>query len=127
MLLLELSVLLVFACAYITKALVFDIEGGPIGLWSTPDEVVKWQTADDAFERPVNFFDRVRYIFGVYKIEKNMWFVNPLRMAVFECSFCLSFWISVVLTVPALLVFGYPLWLAPLMVFAVAGAAQKVM
>ena len=124
MLLLELGIFLTFATAYVTSCLVFEEKSEP---WESAEEVVKWQEADGNHEKPVSAFDQVRRLFGAYKLEGKVWFVNPLRMALWRCNFCLSFWIALVLTVPALLVAGYSIWLVPLMVLAVAGAAQVAM
>lgn len=66
----------------------------------------------DRHEQPINLFDRIRWFFGVYKVVKEdldeslnafdkeeykeVWFVNPMRMELWECPMCLSAWVALI-------------------------------
>lgn len=125
MLLIEFILCATFACAYLTQALRFDGSSGP---WPSHTLVVRVNHVEDRpIDRPVDLFDRFRRLFGAYIVNDNVWTVNPLRIPVWECGFCLSFWVSLIICVPYLAVFMYPLWLFPLVVLMVAQASQLVM
>lgn len=87
------------AVYYLTQILLFGM-GEKHGLWASKTDVVRMVSPDkEIVSRPVHFFDRVRWLSGLYIIEKNaegskVWRVREERLPVWLCPICLSFWVS---------------------------------
>jgi hypothetical protein len=83
-----------FAVYYLTMILLFDIEDiGPF-----PSKKAYVQQANVG-EKEVDLFDRFRYLFGMYRIEKDsagmsVWHVRPYAALVWVCPTCLCFWVA---------------------------------
>lgn len=55
--------------------------------------------------QPVSLFDRIRRVFGAYKIEGGRWIVLEGGAADrFTCAYCLSFWTAFLFSVPFTLI-----------------------
>lgn len=67
--------------------------------------VIRYET------RPIHLWDRFRWLFRAYDIEKFTWQLNIRRGSVWVCPKCLSFWIAISLF--PLLIFN-PIVLYPL-------------
>lgn len=50
--------------------------------------------------RNVGAFDYFRRLFGVYKIEDEVWSVEYLAAGAWVCTYCLSFWVAFLFSVP---------------------------
>ncbi len=109
------------AAYYLTAILLFDMQD--VGPFPSGAARVR-HTVDGALaHKPVDAFDRLRFLFGAYRITTSIeghpiWFVRPHFMLVWICPACLGFWVAVALTFFSFFVpQGQPL----VDIFAVAG------
>jgi hypothetical protein len=58
----------------------------------------------------VALWDWLRRLDGVYRVEGNEWHVIPKRAERWTCSFCLSFWTTLPLTIFFTVVTGLWMW-----------------
>lgn len=116
----ELIILMGLACGWLTKVFLLEKEDEVLGPWPVDHTMIYFEAdADDPPHlQPAVFFDRIRFIFGVYdeKLdgEQRLWIVKPERAAVWQCPICLSFWMALPLTFIILLTGSGLLWLIPL-------------
>lgn len=87
-----LGALLTPALAYLLRVLLFEAETrGPFE--SKTDFVL----VNGVVVRPVNLFDRIRRLFGTYRVSKSdglgKWDIYVPRMLLWLCPKCLSFWL----------------------------------
>lgn len=96
----EAFVASVFAVAYCVRVLLFD---GSIQPFQNLKNYVLDGANDGAGTYPVGLFDHVRRLFGAYKIEDangiEVW-KTTVRMDLWRCPKCLSFWVSFVASAP---------------------------
>lgn len=126
----RIFVLLSFAAAYLTRALLFEERVSHYGPWPSRDAtVVRIKREGEeitTYKQPVTFFDRLRYwTTRAYEIdhENKEWYVREDRMEMWSCPKCLAFWTSGAIVVPYLLLTGN--WKEiPLMWAAVSGASH---
>jgi hypothetical protein len=98
-----LSVMLVcgLSAAYILRILLFDEQAaGPF-----ESKQAFLQLSDGQVARGINLFDRLRRLFGAYRVteveELKIWSVWEPRMQVWACPICLSFYCSAPFTLVA--------------------------
>lgn len=101
------------AVYYVTQVLLFSETG--FGPFLAKNAVVQFIVDDGGaihYEtRPIHLWDRFRWVFRAYDVDKFTWRLNTQRGAVWTCPKCLSFWTSLILF--PLLIF-YPIVLYPL-------------
>lgn len=124
-----LGLLLATSCAYVLRVLLFEEAG--TGPFMSREAFV---TIDGVVVRPVHFFDRIRRLFGAYRVSVDpdiqKWEVFPSRMLLWMCPKCLSFWIAMPYSVLLASVMGAEnlryglLW--PIVHFSVAYVAQAL-
>lgn len=91
-------ILCVTSVAYLTRVFLFDGSTGPF------ESNTKVVVEDGTYEGFVDLWDRVRQIFGVYRVEDagngiENWHTT-IRVELWKCPKCLSFWVSFLASVP---------------------------
>lgn len=90
-----------FAVWYLTHIFVLKEDGTDTGPLRSSTKVIltfDYQT-NTMSRRPVNLFDRIRSLFGVYRdTDKEEWTVREDAPGPWFCPICLSFWVSLLLT-----------------------------
>lgn len=102
----ELYVGCVLAAAYIVRVLLFDGSTGPFE--SNTELIVDNGTSADR----VDLWDRIRRLFGVYSIQDaengyTEWHTT-VRADLWRCPKCLSFWLTLFVSVPFFLLTQEP-------------------
>lgn len=113
------------ALAYLVRVMLLVEKEDHEGPWPSNDQKVYF--ADSEHIQRVALFDRLRRLFGVYKVTDDIWTVYGPRAEMWTCPVCLSFWLS--LPISALLLLSEPFWQSPFFVFlpfALATAARLV-
>lgn len=113
------------ALAYITKVMMLEEQTDHEGPW--PSKTASVYFPETEHLQRVAFFDHIRRLFGVYRIESSLWTVYMPRAEVWMCPVCLSLWLS--LPVSALLLLSEPFWASPFLVllpFALAATARTI-
>lgn len=123
---LVLSILLGVPTAYITRLLWLDtVDFGFEGFFVHQRKFV-YIPADDgeSHVQRLAWTDYIRQLlFNVYDAGKNNWVLKTNRQGLVRCTFCLSFWVSIV---PALIVIAHlsaPFYLYPIAHFGVASVS----
>ena len=82
------------------------------------------------YTRYVDFFDRFRALFGVYEreaaVEEDVdeyWYINKKRSGVWECPFCLSFWVASLFSLLSV-IYGVELKFIPIFIFGLSGLSS---
>lgn len=111
--------LFVGAVYYVTRILLFDHKEEPSGpLPDTQKRVRHVFLAQEGakrqvYEAPVQLFDYVRRIFGLYDIQRDtgaagaIWLVRESHLAVWTCALCLGFWVALILAPIWILIFNH--------------------
>lgn len=90
----------VFSLAYLVRVLLFDGSTQP---FENKVNYVEDGVGNGAGTYPVGLFDRFRRCFGAYKVEDangvKVW-KPTVRMDLWRCPKCLSFWVSFVASAP---------------------------
>lgn len=102
-------VLLGIPAAYLLRVLLLDEMDSHEGPFQSARRTVKFP--DSGHEQSVALWDWLRRPFGVYEVKGDTWVVRLKRAERFTCPFCLSFWTSLVLSVPYWLLTMQPLTL----------------
>lgn len=114
-------ILAAFAVAYLVWVFLFDLETGGVGPFRSKTKIfAEHRRVEDGSPDPdyqlfiyhITLWDRIRqWLTRAYRIEKTpymawepedeieeVWIKNDNRMQVWECPKCLSFWMSIPLT-----------------------------
>lgn len=121
------------AVYYLTKVLLFEEKDSHHGPFPSTSEWVNRQST--SYVQPVTLFDRVRrWTLNPYRVQEfqegeYLWVVDEKRMERWTCPTCLSFWISLAVTLFILVFIDRPRSLkdlaqAVLMLFGLAGATS---
>ena len=98
----RLLVLAAAAVFYLTKVLLFEEKTSHFGPFASTSEWVIRQSTH--YQQPVTLFDRIRRWspFNPYNVQmiegEGLWAVDEKRMERWTCPKCLSFWISLAVT-----------------------------
>lgn len=120
------------AVYYLTKVLLFEEKVSHHGPFPSTSEWV--QRPSTSYTQPVTLFDRVRrWTLNPYTIQKfdgeYLWVLDEKKLERWTCPKCLSFWISLAVTVFILVFIEHPRSLkdlaqAVILVFGLAGATS---
>lgn len=119
-------VLLALTVSYLTHILLLEEKTSHFGPFQNKDRIVYFKNAEDGdHTQPVALFDWVRRPFGVYRVEKHIWYVNETASERWTCPVCLSFWVALAVL---LLRFVVPdvIFMQVLLLFALAAFASIV-
>jgi hypothetical protein len=119
------------AVYYLTKVLLFEEKTDHYGPFPSTSE---WVHRKNHYAQPVTLFDRVRrWTLNPYDIDvedgEGLWHVDEQRMERWTCPKCLSFWISLAVTIFILVFIERPRSLkdlaqAAILIFGFAGATS---
>lgn len=121
---LEIILLLGLAAGYITKSLVLEEKDTHVGPFQLKATFISFP--DTGHIQQACLFDIIRFMFGAYyKAEEQNEFqrvyeVHPIRSERFTCPFCLSFWVALFFSIPAMFFFQINPLLFPVVHFSVA-------
>lgn len=120
-----LYVLCCATAAYIVRVLLFDESTGP---WESTVAVVYDRVDDGLYRYSVSLWDRVRRLFGAYRVEDtenglHIWHTT-VRIALWKCPKCLSFWVTFLVSGPFIFIAHSPFWLFPVVHFSMVFFVQ---
>mgnify|MGYP005847519507 CR=1 FL=1 len=96
------------AATYPLKCLILEPKTSHEGPFKSKSKHVYFR--DEEHTQAVALFDWFRRLFGVYKVEGDIWRVVHNRYEYFSCPFCLSFWVAFLFSVPYTLITEQYLW-----------------
>lgn len=112
------------AAAYIVRVLLFD---GTTGPFESSSKIV---VDNGTHEGLVDLWDRVRAVFGVYRIEDGgnglTYWHTTSRTDLWRCPKCLSFWCSFLTSVPFIILTHQPYYTAPFVHLSIVFVVQFV-
>lgn len=130
--LLDLFIIFAMMTTYMTKFMLLEKKVSHFGPFPSSVKKVYFhlEIDDEGNEEPPHFqpatlFDRIRKLFGAYRVTKDTWHVKDGALGeVWTCPICLSFWMALI---PALIfaVLTVP-WLFPVFVLSLAGFSSIV-
>lgn len=113
-------ILLCAAVAYVVRILLLD---GTVGPFQSKTDFVVDGATDGASADPVDLWDQVRRLFGVYRVEDTgndirLWHTT-VRADLWRCPKCLSFWVTFLASAPFIYYYQLPVYYHLSMVFVV--------
>lgn len=131
-----LAILVLGVCgAYILNALILERRFGHEGPFKDEGKFVVFPqeeftvgqslTIEPEHRQGVALWDHIRRVFGVYHIEDNLWYVQKEAAERWTCSFCLSFWTTIPLTLFYCWATGLWFWF-PVAHFAIAVVSRLI-
>ena len=121
-----LSVLLGIPTAYITRLLWLDtVAIGFEGIFVHQRKFVHIPVDDgESHVQRLAWTDYIRQLlFNVYEVGEHNWVLKTNRQGLVRCTFCLSFWISVLPAVGVILQLSAPFYLYPIAHFSIASVS----
>lgn len=100
------------AASYFLKCMLLEEKTNHEGPFPSKHQIVLFSDPEDGHAQRVALFDRIRRLFGVYRVEGTVWYVieNPGGFTeAFTCFFCLSFWTAIPFTI-VLTISVWPMW-----------------
>lgn len=122
------AVLLGIPASYLLRVMLLQENDSHEGPFKSKTRTVYF--SETKHSQQVALWDWIRRLVRVYDVEGNIWTVNRESAERFTCPFCLSFWTSWVISLPAwMLLSGLPdglAWLFWLVIFHFAIAVASL-